>query len=55
MIRHLMTLLVLVAGLTATPARAMDDVIGECHKVPGSVFSLGKTLAGHALKASAGS
>ncbi len=31
--------------------RAMDDVIADCHKVPGSIYTLGKTLAGHALKA----
>jgi ornithine--oxo-acid transaminase len=33
---------------------ALDTVIGDCHKVPGSVWELGKTLAGHALKAKAG-
>jgi ornithine--oxo-acid transaminase len=33
---------------------ALDAVIGDCHKVPGSVWELGKTLAGHALKAKAG-
>jgi len=31
--------------------RAFDHVIAECHKVPGSIWDLGKTLAGHALKA----
>jgi len=30
---------------------ALDDVIADCHKVPGSVWELGKTLASHALKA----
>lgn len=30
---------------------AVDDVIAECHKVPGSVWDLGKTLASQALKA----
>ncbi len=30
---------------------AFDEVIGECHKVPGSIWELGKTLAGHAIKA----
>lgn len=29
---------------------AFDQVIADCHKVPGSVWDLGKTLAGHALK-----
>jgi ornithine--oxo-acid transaminase len=33
---------------------ALDAVIADCHKVPGSVWELGKTLAGHALKAKAG-
>ena len=33
---------------------ALDAVIADCHKVPGSVWDLGKTLAGHALKAKAG-
>ena len=27
-----------------------DDVIAESHRVPGSVWSLGKTLAGHAMR-----
>lgn len=30
---------------------ALDDVIADCHKVPGSVWDLGKTLASHAIKA----
>lgn len=30
---------------------ALDDVIADCHKVPGSVWELGKTLASHAIKA----
>lgn len=30
--------------------RSFDAVIAESHRVPGSVWSLGKTLAGHALK-----
>lgn len=30
---------------------SMDAVIADCHKVPGSIWDLGKTLAGHALKA----
>jgi ornithine--oxo-acid transaminase len=33
---------------------ALDAVIADCHKIPGSVWELGKTLAGHALKAKAG-
>jgi len=28
---------------------ALDEVIGECHKVPGSIWGLGRSLAGHAL------
>ena len=32
---------------------ALDDVIADCHRVPGSVWDLGKTLAGHALNAHA--
>ena len=30
---------------------AMDDVLADCHQVPGAIWDLGKTLAGHALKA----
>ena len=30
--------------------RSFDSVIADCHKVPGSIWDLGKTLAGHALK-----
>lgn len=29
---------------------ALDDVIAACHKVPGSIWKLGRSLAGHALK-----
>lgn len=29
---------------------SFDDVISDCHKVPGSIWDLGKTLAGHAIK-----
>ena len=29
---------------------AFDEVIADCHKIPGSIWDLGKTLAGHALK-----
>ena len=31
--------------------RAFDAVIADAHKVPGAVWSLGKTLADHAIKA----
>jgi len=34
--------------------RAMDEVVADTHKVPGSIWDLGKNLAGHALKAKAG-
>ena len=33
---------------------AFEAAIAEAHKVPGAVWSLGKTLAGHAVKANAG-
>ena len=33
---------------------ALDEVIADCHKVPGAIWDLGKTLTGHALKAKAG-
>ena len=33
---------------------SFEDVIADAHKVPGAVWSLGKTLAGHAMKARAG-
>jgi ornithine--oxo-acid transaminase len=33
----------------------MDDVVADCHKVPGAIWDLGKTLTGHALKSKAGS
>jgi len=33
---------------------AFDDVIADCHQVPGSVWELGTTLARHALKSKAG-
>lgn len=29
---------------------SFDSVIADCHKVPGSIWDLGKTLAGHAIK-----
>ncbi len=33
---------------------SLDAVIADCHRVPGAVWDLGRTLAGHALKARAG-
>ena len=33
---------------------AFDAVIADSHRVPGAVWSLGKTLADHAMKARAG-
>jgi len=33
---------------------ALDQVIADCHRVPGAVWDLGRTLAGHSLKARAG-
>jgi ornithine--oxo-acid transaminase len=30
---------------------AFDSVIGGAHRVPGAMWSLGKTLAGHAMRA----
>jgi ornithine--oxo-acid transaminase len=30
---------------------ACDEVIADTHKVPGSIWDLGKTLAAHAIKA----
>jgi ornithine--oxo-acid transaminase len=32
---------------------AFDSVIGDSHRVPGAIWSLGKTLVGHAMRASA--
>jgi ornithine--oxo-acid transaminase len=34
--------------------RAFDAVIADSHRVPGAAWSLGKTLAGHAMKSRAG-
>lgn len=34
---------------------SFDHAIADTHKVPGSIWSLGKTLAGHALKSKTGS
>jgi ornithine--oxo-acid transaminase len=33
---------------------AVDAVIADCHRVPGAVWELGKTLASHAVKAKVG-
>jgi ornithine--oxo-acid transaminase len=33
---------------------AFDDVIADCHRVPGAIWDLATTLAGHALKSKAG-
>jgi ornithine--oxo-acid transaminase len=33
--------------------RAFDDVIADCHRVPGAVWELATTLAGHALSSGA--
>jgi ornithine--oxo-acid transaminase len=33
---------------------ALDDVIADCHKVPGAIWDLGKNLTSHALKSKAG-
>ena len=33
--------------------RAFDEVIADSHRVPGAVWSLGKTLVEHAMRASA--
>jgi ornithine--oxo-acid transaminase len=33
---------------------AFESVIADSHRVPGAVWDLGKTLAGHSLKARAG-
>lgn len=33
---------------------AVEDVITDCHRVPGAVWDLGRTLASHAVKARAG-
>ena len=57
---HGLNVIKLIPPLTITDAdcdwieSAFDDVIADSHKVPGSVWTLGKTLAGHAMKARAG-
>ena len=37
----------------AYDSQAFDAVIADAHKVPGAAWSLGKTLAGNAMKARA--
>jgi ornithine--oxo-acid transaminase len=34
--------------------RSFDDVIAATHRVPGAIWSLGKTLAGNAMQARVG-
>ena len=57
---HGLNVIKLLPPLTITDADcdwiegAFEDVIADAHKVPGAVWSLGKTLAGHAMKARAG-
>ncbi|MGH6931071.1 MAG: hypothetical protein ACREEE_01410 [Dongiaceae bacterium] len=33
---------------------AFDAVIADCHRVPGAVWDLGRSLAGHSLRGCAG-
>ena len=53
---HGMNVVKLLAPLVITPkdrdliVSAFDSVIADCHRVPGSIWDLGKTLAGHAIK-----
>lgn len=35
-------------------ARAVEDVVAACHEVPGSIWELGKTLAGQAIRMKTG-
>ncbi len=57
---HGLNVIKLLPPLTITDADcdwiegSFEDVIADAHKVPGAVWSLGKTLAGHAMKARAG-
>ena len=57
---HGLNVVKLLPPLTITDADcdwiegAFEDVIADAHKVPGAVWTLGKTLAGHAMKARAG-
>jgi ornithine--oxo-acid transaminase len=49
----------LLPALVISPAdcdwivNAFDSVIGDSHRVPGAIWSLGKTLVGHAMRAHA--
>ncbi len=47
----LLPALVITERIATGSKRAFDAVIAESHRVPGAVWSLGKTLADHALKA----
>ncbi|MGH8548103.1 MAG: aspartate aminotransferase family protein [Methylococcales bacterium] len=53
---HGMNVVKLLAPLVITEkdrdriVQSFDNVIADCHKVPGSIWDLGKTLAGHAIK-----
>ncbi len=49
----LLPALVITESDCAWIEHAFDDVIAESHRVPGAVWSLGKTLAGHAMKSRA--
>ncbi len=57
---HGLNVIKLLPPLTITDADcdwiegSFEDVIAEAHKVPGAVWTLGKTLASHAMKARAG-
>ena len=57
---HGLNVVKLLPPLTITDAdcdwieSAFEDVVADAHKVPGAVWTLGRTLAGHAMKARAG-
>jgi len=34
--------------------RAFDDVVAECHRVPGALWDLATTMAGNTLRSPAG-
>ena len=57
---HGMNVVKFLPPLTLTPKdrdwiiNAVDQVIGDCHQVPGSIWELGKNLASHAMKTKAG-
>jgi ornithine--oxo-acid transaminase len=46
----LLPALVITESDCAWIEHAFDDVIADSHRVPGAVWSLGKTIAGHAMK-----